>query len=56
MAAENLEGDTTQKTTQKTIQRILDAIRKDPAVSRTKLAEACGISSDGVKWQFTSVS
>lgn len=43
------------KTTQKmvkTTQKILDAISKEPTISRTKLAELCGISPDGVKWQL----
>ena len=54
----SLEEKTTQKkakTTQKpqkTTQKILDAISKEPAISRTKLAELCGISPDGVKWQL----
>ena len=54
----SLEEKTTQKkakTTQKpqkTTQKILDAINKEPAISRTKLAELCGISPDGVKWQL----
>ena len=54
----SLEEKTTQKkakTTQKpqkTTQKILDAISKEPTISRTKLAELCGISPDGVKWQL----
>ena len=42
---------TTQKTV-KTTQKILDAINKEPTISRTKLANICGISPDGVKWQL----
>ena len=42
---------TTQKTV-KTTQKILDVISKEPTISRTKLANICGISPDGVKWQL----
>ena len=42
----------TPKTTQKTAQKILDVISKEPTISRFKLAERCGISPDGVKWQL----
>lgn len=51
---------TTQKTTQKTAQnitgdttmKILEEIKADGYVSRVKLAEICGISPDGIKWQL----
>ena len=41
-----------QKTTQKTTQKILDAIRKNPQISRQELAEIVGISESGIKWQL----
>ena len=44
--------ETTQKSGQKTAEIIMEAIRKDPSVNRIKLAELCGISPDGVKWQL----
>ena len=47
---------TTQKTTlkakQKTTQKIIEQIKADGRVSRMKLAEICGISPDGIKWQL----
>lgn len=52
-------GETTQKTTQKTIQKttqkILECIKQDSFISRTKLAELCGITPDGIKWQLRSL-
>lgn len=55
---ENYPG-TTQKspknypeTTQKTTQKILELIRQNPEISRSQLAEECGISPDGIKWQL----
>ena len=48
----NSSGQTTQTTTQTTAQIILDAIKNEPTISRSKLAELCGISPDGVKWQL----
>lgn len=48
--------ETTQKTTQKTVgdttQKILEAMKADPSVSRNRLAEICGITPDGIKWQL----
>lgn len=44
-----------QKTAQKTAQKILNCIRQNPFVSRTKLAELCGITPDGIKWQLKSL-
>lgn len=42
----------TQKTTQKTTQKILECIKQNAAVSRKELAELCGISQNGIKWQL----
>ncbi|MBQ6729643.1 MAG: winged helix-turn-helix transcriptional regulator [Bacteroidales bacterium] len=42
------EAETTQKTTQK----ILSLIKQKSDITRQELAEACGISSDGIKWQL----
>jgi len=42
-----------QKTTQKTAQKILDAIRKDPYITRRELAEIAGVSEDGVKFHIS---
>ena len=44
--------DTTQKTTQKTTQIILTAIHANASITRKELADLCGISSDGIKWQL----
>lgn len=59
---ENYPGNnrkTTQKTTenypendQKTTQKILESIKSNPKISRKGLAEICGISSNGIKWQL----
>ena len=43
---------TTRKTTQKTTQIILAAILENASVTRKELADLCGISSDGIKWQL----
>jgi ATP-dependent DNA helicase RecG len=40
--------DTTQKTTQK----ILDQIKANPYISRQELAELCGLTSDGIKYNI----
>jgi ATP-dependent DNA helicase RecG len=32
--------------------KILEEIKADGYVSRVKLAEICGISPDGIKWQL----
>ena len=47
--------DTTQKTTQKgqdTTQKILEEIKKNPSISRDELAEKCGLTSDGIKYNI----
>ena len=46
---------TTQKATQKTAQKILHYIKQDASISRNKLAELCGISPDGIKWQLNKM-
>ena len=51
-AGEKNREKTAQKTTQKTTQKILDAIRKNPQISRQELAEIVGISESGIKWQL----
>ena len=50
--------ETTQKNTgttqknEKTTQKILMCIKNDAYISRQKLAEKCGITPDGIKWQL----
>ena len=44
--------DHAQKTTQKTTQKLLDLISQDPSVTRQSLAEALGITPDGVKYHL----
>jgi ATP-dependent DNA helicase RecG len=47
---------TTQKTTQKTDQKILDVLRKNPALSRREIADILGnITEDGVKYQLSQL-
>ena len=43
---------TQQITTRKTTQIILAAILENASVTRKELADLCGISSDGIKWQL----
>ena len=43
---------TIQKTTQKTTQKILSLIERNSNITRQELAELCGISPDGIKWQL----
>ena len=43
---------TTQSTTQTTTQKIIECIKKDSSISREKLAELCGITANGIKWQL----
>ena len=47
-----VEQETEEKTTQKTTQKILSFIKHDASISRKKLAELCGITPDGIKWQL----
>lgn len=44
----------TQKTTEEaeTTQKILSLIKQKSDITRQELAEACRISSDGIKWQL----
>ena len=47
--------DTTQKTTQKgqdSTQKIIEEIKKNPSISRDELAEKCGLTSDGIKYNI----
>ena len=41
-----------QKTTQKTTQKILKLIKNYPEITKEELAEKCGITLDGIKWQL----
>jgi ATP-dependent DNA helicase RecG len=47
-----LLDESTQKTTQKTTQKILGLITKEPGITRQQLAEALGITADGVKYHL----
>ena len=40
------------RTTQKTTEKLLETIKDNPSASRAILAEVCGISQDGIKWQL----
>ena len=46
---------TTRKTTQKTTQKILELIKQDNTITKVRLAELCGISYDGIKWQINNM-
>lgn len=61
LSLHGLEGDlrkdgtpqkTTQKTTQKTREVILAALEKSPDLTNKELADICGISIDGIKYQI----
>ena len=39
-----------QKTTEKTTEKILRLMRENPHITNKELAEACGITEDGVYW------
>lgn len=54
-SGEKTTQKTTQKATQKTAQKILHYIKQDASISRNKLAELCGISPDGIKWQLNKM-
>ena len=43
---------TTRKTTRKTTQKIIELIRNYPEITKEELAEKCGVTSDGIKWQL----
>jgi len=50
-------GVTTQKITQETTQeKILSCLEKEPSITRKRIAEAIGISSDGVKYHLDKLS
>ena len=38
-----------------TTQKILDAIKENPFITRTKLAEITGLTNDGVKYNLTKL-
>ena len=40
------------ETTQKTTQKIIELIRNYPEITKEELAEKCGVTSDGIKWQL----
>ena len=57
LSLHGLEGnmgkdETTQKTTQKTRENILNALEKSPDLTNKELADICGISIDGIKYQI----
>ncbi len=39
-------------TTQKTTQKFLEQMKVNPYISREELAEVCGLSSDGIKYNI----
>ena len=43
---------TIRKTTRKTTQKIIELIRNYPEITKEELAEKCGVTSDGIKWQL----
>ena len=45
-------AETTQTTTQKTTQKIIELIRNYPEITTEELAEKCGVTKDGIKWQL----
>ena len=48
---------TTQETTRKTTQEIiLEAIARNPSITRAELAEVVGISPDGVKYHLQKLT
>lgn len=46
-----LQGSNAE-TTQKTTQKILELIKLYPSISREELAEKCGLTSDGIKYNI----
>lgn len=44
-----------QKTTERTTDRIVNAIRDNPYVTSSELAEICGITIDGINWQLKNL-
>ncbi len=51
-ATENTTEKTREKTTQKTTQKIIDLVKINPEISTDEIAEACGITRDGVNYQI----
>ena len=44
-----------RETTQKTTQKILEAIRKNPSITRKELASIAGIIENGIKFHISSL-
>lgn len=42
--------ETDGKTTEKTTEKIIRLMRENPKITNKELAEACGITEDGVYW------
>jgi predicted HTH transcriptional regulator len=47
-----LDNDIKENTTQKTVQKIMAALRRNPAVSARELAVLSGLTPRGVKWRL----
>ena len=47
-----ISGQTTQKTTQKTAPEIIHLIAQNPDITRQQMAEAIGITDNGVKYHL----
>ena len=45
-------GETSQKGLQKTTQKILDMIQENPEINIEELAEACGLTRDGINYNI----
>lgn len=45
-------GKNRKESDQKTAQKILSLLRNYPGVTRAELAEKCGLSASGIKWQL----
>ena len=52
MGKDETTHKTTQKTTQKTREIIFNALEKYPDLTNKELADICGISIDGIKYQI----
>ena len=44
--------DENEETTQKTTQKIIELMKNYPEITQKELAEQCGITADGIKWQI----
>ena len=51
MEKTRVNSETTLKTTLKTTPKIIELIRNNPKITRDELAQQCGITLDGIKWQ-----